>query len=78
MARIGGDEFAVLLPDADAEASAPLGAEIAARLSRRAPHCLGIASAPGDGSSFEELYGTADAALYARKFARARRAGAAA
>jgi diguanylate cyclase (GGDEF)-like protein len=70
VARIGGDEFAVLLPDIDAEAAAPLVAEIGTRLSQRVPHCLGTASAPGDGTSFEQLYEVADAALYARKFAR--------
>jgi diguanylate cyclase (GGDEF)-like protein len=70
VARIGGDEFAVLLPETDAEAAAPLVAEIATRLSRRSPHCLGTASAPSDGASFEQLYELADAALYARKFAR--------
>jgi diguanylate cyclase (GGDEF)-like protein len=71
VARIGGDEFAVLLPETDAEAAAPLVAEIDARLSRRVPHSLGTACAPDDGSSFEALYEVADAALYARKFARA-------
>jgi diguanylate cyclase (GGDEF)-like protein len=70
VARIGGDEFAVLLPETDAEAAAPLVAEIAARLSRRVPHCLGTASAPDEGTSFGQLYEVADAALYARKFAR--------
>jgi diguanylate cyclase (GGDEF)-like protein len=78
VARIGGDEFAVLLPDTEADAAAPLVAELGARLSRRAPHCLGTASAPDDGTSFEQLFGVADAALYARKFARAERSGAAA
>jgi diguanylate cyclase (GGDEF)-like protein len=71
VARIGGDEFAVLLPDTDAESPAPLVAEIDARLARRVPHSLGTASAPDDGSSFEALYEVADAALYSRKFARA-------
>ena len=70
VARIGGDEFAVLLPETDAEATAPLVAEIDARLSQRVPHSLGVACAPDDGSSFEQLYEVADAALYARKFAR--------
>lgn len=77
VARIGGDEFAVLLPEADA-AAAPLVEAIATRLCRRAPHCLGTASAPADGTTFEELYEAADDALYARKFARADRSGAAA
>jgi diguanylate cyclase (GGDEF)-like protein len=70
VARIGGDEFAVLLPDTDAEAAAPLVAEIGKRVAQRAPHSLGCASAPGDGTSFEDLYEVADAALYAQKFAR--------
>jgi diguanylate cyclase (GGDEF)-like protein len=74
VARIGGDEFAVLLPETDAEAAAPLVAELDARLSRRVPHSLGVASAPGDGTSFEQLYEVADASLYARKFARGNRA----
>jgi diguanylate cyclase (GGDEF)-like protein len=66
VARIGGDEFAVLLPEIDADAAAPLVAELDARLARRVPHSLGTASAPGDGSSFEQLYAVADEALYAR------------
>ena len=45
-------------------------AEIDARLSRRVPHSLGTASTPEDGSSLEQLYKVADAALYARKSAR--------
>jgi diguanylate cyclase (GGDEF)-like protein len=78
VARIGGDEFAVLLPDTDPEAALPLATEIGVRLAQRVPHCLGTASAPGDGTSFEQLYEVADAVLYARKFARAGRSGAAA
>ncbi len=78
VARIGGDEFAVLLPEIDAEDAAPLVAEIDARLSCRVPHSLGTAAAPGDGTSFEQLYEVADAALYARKFARTGRSSAAA
>jgi diguanylate cyclase (GGDEF)-like protein len=70
VARIGGDEFAVLLPDTDAESAAPLVEEIRLRVAQRAPHSLGTASAPGDGTSFESLYEVADAALYAQKFAR--------
>jgi diguanylate cyclase (GGDEF)-like protein len=73
VARIGGDEFAVLLPDTDAATAAPLVEEIGDRLSRRVPHCLGTASAPGDGTSFDALYEAADAELYARKFERSGR-----
>jgi diguanylate cyclase (GGDEF)-like protein len=71
VARIGGDEFAVLLPETDAAAAAALVEEIGDRLAQRVPHCLGTASSPADGASFEQLYEVADAALYARKFARA-------
>jgi diguanylate cyclase (GGDEF)-like protein len=74
VARVGGDEFAVLLPETDTAAAAPLVAEIDARLAQRVPHSLGVAGAPADGSSFEQLYEVADAALYTRKFARNRAA----
>lgn len=67
VARIGGDEFALLLPETDAAEAAPLVAAIDARLSRRVPHSLGVAAAPEDGTSLERLYEVADAALYARK-----------
>jgi diguanylate cyclase (GGDEF)-like protein len=73
VARIGGDEFAVLLPDSDPAVLAPLIEQIGTRLSRRAAHCLGTASAPADGTSFDQLYEVADTALYARKFARVER-----
>lgn len=69
VARIGGDEFAVLLPDTDADAAVPLVELIEERLARRAPHSLGTASSPEDGAELEGLYRVADAALYANKFA---------
>ena len=69
--RIGGDEFAVLLPETTAEQAAIVGARIAAV----APHdadriprlSCGIAAAPGDGDDAETLIARADAALYATK-----------
>src|SRR5882757_2376170 len=70
VARIGGDEFAVLLPDTDARSALPLVERIEERLARQAPHSLGTASSPADGSELEELYRIADAGLYERKFAR--------
>jgi diguanylate cyclase (GGDEF)-like protein len=69
VARIGGDEFAVILPDTDARAAAPLVERIEERLARRAPHSLGTASSPADGVELEGLYRVADADLYANKFA---------
>ncbi|MGN6276972.1 MAG: diguanylate cyclase domain-containing protein [Solirubrobacterales bacterium] len=70
VARLGGDEFAVLLPDTSAAAAEPVVARLSAALAERAPHCLGIASAPEEGASFDDLYRSADAALYQRKLCR--------
>ena len=70
VARLGGDEFAVLLPETDAGAAASLVERIGDRLAMRVPHCLGVATAPADGDDYDALYKVADAALYARKFAR--------
>jgi diguanylate cyclase (GGDEF)-like protein len=71
VARMGGDEFAVLLSDTDASSAAPLVERIEERLARRAPHSLGTASSPEDGPSFDQLYRVADAGLYKSKLARA-------
>ncbi|HET7589280.1 MAG TPA: GGDEF domain-containing protein [Solirubrobacterales bacterium] len=70
VARLGGDEFAVLLPDTGAEAAGPVIARLSAALAERAPHCLGIASAPDQGISFDDLYRNADTLLYQRKLMR--------
>jgi diguanylate cyclase (GGDEF)-like protein len=72
--RIGGDEFAVLLPDTTAEQAAV----VAGRVGAGAPHgtepvprlSCGVAAAPGDGDDAETLISRADAALYATKLAR--------
>ena len=69
--RIGGDEFALLLPETTAEQAAI----VAARIAALAPHgaervprlSCGIAAAPGDGDDAETLIARADAALYATK-----------
>lgn len=70
VARLGGDEFAVLLPDTSAVAAEPMVARLSAALAERAPHCLGIASAPDEGVSFDDLYRSADTELYQRKLCR--------
>lgn len=70
VARLGGDEFAVLLPDTSPAAAEPVVARLSNALAERAPHCLGTATAPEHGSSFDDLYRSADAALYQRKLLR--------
>jgi len=70
VARLGGDEFAVLLPDTAPAAAEPVVSRLSSALAERAPHCLGIASAPEQGASFDDLYRIADAALYERKLLR--------
>jgi diguanylate cyclase (GGDEF)-like protein len=73
VARLGGDEFAVLLPGTSAAAATSVVAQLSAALAKRAPHCLGTASAPEQGTSFDALYRSADAALYQRKLLRGQR-----
>jgi len=70
VARLGGDEFGVLLPDTSPEAARPVLDRLAQSLAERAPHCVGVASAPGKGASFDDLYRAADTALYERKLVR--------
>jgi diguanylate cyclase (GGDEF)-like protein len=82
-ARIGGDEFAVLLPGQDASAAR----DVAARLSRAVreaahePTCtvgitFGVATLPAEGHARDDLLRVADIALYAAKPSRRReRAG---
>lgn len=70
VARLGGDEFAVLLPDTEpSEAEAVIG-RIEAALIPRTAFCLGRASAPEHGSTFDDLYRVADTDLYQRKLIR--------
>ncbi|HEX5898225.1 MAG TPA: GGDEF domain-containing protein [Solirubrobacteraceae bacterium] len=67
--RIGGDEFAVLMPETTAEQAAIVAARIAApHGAERGPRLsCGIAGASGDGNDAETLIASADAALYATK-----------
>jgi diguanylate cyclase (GGDEF)-like protein len=70
--RQGGDEFALILPEANAEAAAQIGQRINRRLAAehtRPPLAVSIGSAvwPQDGSSIEQLLRVADRALYEDK-----------
>jgi diguanylate cyclase (GGDEF)-like protein/PAS domain S-box-containing protein len=67
VARLGGDEFAVLLPDTDRRAADAVIARISKSLRPRVDHCLGRASAPEQGTTFDALYRVADTNLYQRK-----------
>lgn len=75
VARLGGDEFAVLLPETPSDAAEPVLAAISSSLAQRAPHCLGIATAPAHGDSFDALYRSADTALYQQKLLRMQQPG---
>jgi diguanylate cyclase (GGDEF)-like protein len=72
-ARIGGDEFAVLLPGSDAEGARRLGDRLAHSLCERGPGELslglsyGIAIPADDGEALDDLMRSADDALYASK-----------
>ena len=67
VARIGGDEFAVLVANADATAAARIAQRTGAACGDRVALCTGIASAPRDGCDFDALYRAADSALYGAK-----------
>ncbi len=70
VARMGGDEFAVLLSGADRSAAEGAIGRILGDLSSRVRCCSGMASAPADGNDVESLYRRADASLYETKRAR--------
>ena len=78
-ARMGGDEFVVLLPDCDATRAAAVASAL--RQDLRQPRALrdgpvqmdasiGIACFPADGRTPDELLARADAAMYASRRAR--------
>jgi diguanylate cyclase (GGDEF)-like protein len=80
-ARYGGDEFAILLPDADLAAAEAAAERIRAAFAAAAFEdgargavpvsvAVGAASFPADGRSATELIAAADARLYAEKRAR--------
>ncbi|MBS0370536.1 MAG: EAL domain-containing protein [Proteobacteria bacterium] len=74
--RLGGDEFLILLPGADAEAAEAVAQKILKSLPESFPvdghelsttPSIGISMYPRDGTSFDELLKTADTAMYRAK-----------
>ena len=73
MARLGGDEFAVLLPETPVAVAESVLERLSVAVGEKAPHCLGIATAPQQGAGFDDLYRKADTALYEQKLVRPKR-----
>jgi diguanylate cyclase (GGDEF)-like protein len=77
-ARIGGDEFAVLLPDSDAEGAEGLGERLTHALCERGPSELalglsyGVAIPSPEGEPLDDVMRAADQALYVSKKGRPR------
>jgi diguanylate cyclase (GGDEF)-like protein len=65
--RIGGDEFAVVVPGAGPDDSSTVAGRLQAALADRAPASFGVACFPTDGADLDELHRSADAQLYAGK-----------
>ncbi|MEU4237573.1 GGDEF domain-containing protein [Actinoplanes sp. NPDC026619] len=71
--RIGGDEFAAVLPDVRPGEAAALTERLRAALADVAPASVGYACFPADGLTLDELRRVADARVYADKQSRDRR-----
>jgi diguanylate cyclase (GGDEF)-like protein/putative nucleotidyltransferase with HDIG domain len=74
VARLGGEEFALIVPDADDHAAYMLAERLRAALREAFADepvpitiSFGVASFPDQGETFESLLGAADDALYAAK-----------
>jgi diguanylate cyclase (GGDEF)-like protein len=73
--RIGGDEFAIVVPGAGPDDSAVIASRLQKALGDRAPSSVGVACFPTDGADREELQRAADGGLYVGKRGRTRPAG---
>lgn len=71
VARMGGDEFAVLLPECPAEQARELADRVRSRLAEAGVEAsVGVASRPGKGGGLAAAYRLADERMYALKRAR--------
>jgi diguanylate cyclase (GGDEF)-like protein len=76
VARVGGDEFAVLTVSGRTDEAAALAAKLEGIMMRQgSPITFGWAVYPADGENALSLYRAADERLYARKLVRGERAG---
>ncbi|MEA2410848.1 MAG: hypothetical protein QOC77_1409 [Thermoleophilaceae bacterium] len=71
LGRIGGDEFAILVPGAGPSESREVAERVRQALVERAPVSTGVASFPVAGRDRDTLHRAADADLYAAKHGRA-------
>ncbi|UYG07376.1 GGDEF domain-containing protein [Halomonas sp. M4R1S46] len=68
LARYGGDEFVIMLPDTDARGAVRMLHRLITDPDEQAsPISIGVASYPEHGDSFESLFAHADQAMYASK-----------
>jgi diguanylate cyclase (GGDEF)-like protein len=75
IARVGGDEFAVVAPLKTSAEAARLAARLERIATEQSPITFGWSSFPQDGENALSLYRAADERLYARKLVRGRRLG---
>ena len=78
LSRMGGDEFILVLPEADADAAAHVAEKLLAKVAETfhidqhelvVTSSIGVAIYPHDGEDFDKLYQSADMAMYRAKHA---------